>query len=167
MLLQILFYTHHLTTLLFGVFLSAFFLGVNRDWKNIGILLLSALASGLLYLISIFLIGTEFSDEIYPFVVHLPLLLILVFYYKFRWLQSLTSILTAYLCCQYSNWAGIFVLTLTHEEWCYYLCRILVTLIVFFLLCRYLCPTTALLFEKSDRELIIICSMPFVYYLFD
>ena len=167
MLLQILFYTHHLTTLLFGVFLSAFFLGVNRDWKNIGILLLSALASGLLCLISIFLIGTEFSDEIYPFVVHLPLLLILVFYYKFRWLQSLTSILTAYLCCQYSNWAGIFVLTLTHQEWCYYLCRILVTLIVFFLLCRYLCPTTALLFEKSDRELIIICSMPFVYYLFD
>ena len=167
MLLQILFYTHHLTTLLFGVFLSAFFLGVNRDWKNIGILLLSALASGLLCLISIFLIGTAFSDEIYPFVVHLPLLLILVFYYKFRWLQSLTSILTAYLCCQYSNWAGIFVLTLTHQEWCYYLCRILVTLIVFFLLCRYLCPTTALLFEKSDRELIIICSMPFVYYLFD
>ena len=167
MLLQILFYTHHLTTLLFGVFLSAFFLGVNRDRKNIGILLLSALSSGLLYLISIFLIGTEFSDEIYPFVVHLPLLLILVFYYKFRWLQSLTSILTAYLCCQYSNWAGIFVLTLTHQEWCYYLCRILVTLIVFFLLCRYLCPTTALLFEKSDRELSIICSMPFVYYLFD
>ena len=34
MLLQILFYTHHLTTLLFGVFLSAFFLGVNRDWKK-------------------------------------------------------------------------------------------------------------------------------------
>ena len=167
MLLQILFYTHHLTTLLFGVFLSAFFLGVNQDRKNIGILLLSALSSGLLYLISIFLIGTEFSDEIYPFVVHLPLLLILVFYYKFRWLQSLTSILTAYLCCQYSNWAGIFVLTLTHQEWCYYLCRILVTLIVFFLLCRYLCPTTALLFEKSDRELSIICSMPFVYYLFD
>ena len=167
MLLQILFYTHHLTTLLFGVFLSAFFLGVNRDRKNIGILLLSALASGLLYLISISLIGTEFSDEIYPFVVHLPLLLILVFYYKFRWLQSLTSILTAYLCCQYSNWAGIFVLTLTHQEWCYYLCRILVTLIVFFLLCRYLCPTTTLLFEKSDRELSIICSMPFVYYLFD
>ena len=65
MLLQILFYTHHLTTLLFGVFLSAFFLGVNRNWKNIGILLLSALASGLLCLISIFLIGTEFSDEIH------------------------------------------------------------------------------------------------------
>ena len=61
MLLQILFYTHHLTTLLFGVFLSAFFLGVNRDRKNIGILLLSALSSGLLYLISIFLIGTDLS----------------------------------------------------------------------------------------------------------
>ena len=31
MLLQILTYTHHLTTMLFGIFLSAFFLGVKQN----------------------------------------------------------------------------------------------------------------------------------------
>ena len=167
MLLEILTYTHHITTMLFGVFLSAFFLGVKQDRKNISILLLSAVVSSICYLLCFAFVGTELSDEIYPLVVHLPLLLILVFYYKFRWLQALTSILTAYLCCQCSNWAGIFTLTLTHQEWCYYACRIVVTVAVFFLLCKYLCPTTAMLFEKSNRELSIICSMPFIYYLFD
>jgi hypothetical protein len=35
MVLQILTYTHHTTTMLFGIFLSAFFLGVKQDKKNI------------------------------------------------------------------------------------------------------------------------------------
>ena len=39
MLLQILTYTHHLTTMLFGIFLSAFFLGVKQNKKNVCILL--------------------------------------------------------------------------------------------------------------------------------
>ena len=167
MLLPVLTYTHHITTMFFGIFLSAFFLGVKQEKKNIGILLLTGLASGLTYLVVFALIGTRLTDQIYPIIVHLPLLLVLVLYYRFRWLQALTSILTAYLCCQYSNWVGILTLTLTGQDWCYYVCRIIVTLVVFFLLCRYLCPTTAMLFEKSDRELCIICSMPFVYYLFD
>ncbi len=167
MLLPILTYTHHITTMFFGIFLSAFFLGVKQEKKNIGILLLAGLASGLTYLVVFALLGTQLTEQIYPIIVHLPLLLVLILYYKFRWLQALTSILTAYLCCQCSNWAGILTLTLTGQDWCYYVCRIVVTLVVFFLLCRYLCPTTAILFEKSDRELCIICSMPFVYYLFD
>ena len=167
MLIPILIYTHHITTMFFGIFLSAFFLGVKQGKKNVGILLLTGLVSGLTYLGVFALIGTRLADQIYPIIVHLPLLLVLMFYYKFRWLQALTSILTAYLCCQCSNWAGILALTLTGQDWCYYMCRICVTLIVFFLLCKYMCPTTAMLFEKSDRELCIICSMPFVYYLFD
>ena len=83
MLLEILTYTHHITTMLFGVFLSAFFLGVKQDRKNICILLLSAAVSSVCYLLSFSLIGTEFSDEIYPFIVHLPLFLILVLYLNF------------------------------------------------------------------------------------
>lgn len=167
MLISILTYTHHITTMLFGIFLSAFFLGVKQNRKNVGVLLLAACASAITYLICFHLTGAQLAEQIYPIIVHLPLLLVLVFYYKFRWLQALTSIMTAYLCCQFNNWAGILALTLTGQDWCYYVCRICVTLLVFALLCRYLCPTTAMLFQKSDRELCIIGSMPFVYYLFD
>ncbi len=167
MVLQILTHTHHTTTMLFGIFLSAFFLGVKQDKKNILRLLLLALVSGSQYLVSAFLFGTTTADLIYPLIVHVPLLCVLVLYYKFRPLPSLISIFTAYLCCQCSNWMGLFALSLTGQEWCYYVCRILVTVGVFILLCRYVCQTTAMLFAKTDRELLLIGSLPLVYYIFD
>ena len=167
MLLQILTYTHHLTTMLFGIFLSAFFLGVKQNKKNVCILLCGGAVSGLFFLICNTVFGSLFTEAVYPIFVHLPLFLLLVFYYRFRWLPSIISIMTAYLCCQFSNWAGIFALSLSGLEWVYYLVRIIVTVAVFAFLSRYLCQTTALLFAKSDRELYILGAMPFVYYVFD
>ena len=167
MVLQILTYTHHTTTMLFGIFLSAFFLGVKQDKKNILQLLSLAVVSGILYVLCVLLFGTETVDQIYPLIVHAPLLFVLVLHYKFRILPSLISIFTAYLCCQCSNWMGLFALFVTGQEWCYYVCRILVTIGVFVILCRYVCQTTAMLFAKTDRELLIIGSLPMVYYIFD
>lgn len=167
MILEILTYTHNITTMLFGIFLSAFFLGVKKDKKNVWKLLLLAVISGGLYMVCVSLLGPEMVDQIYPLIVHVPLLLMLVFYYKFRLLPSLSSIFTAYLCCQCSNWIGLFVLSITGKEWCYYACRIVVTLVVFWVLCHYVCQTTTMLFAKTDRELLIIGSLPLVYYIFD
>ena len=163
MVLQILTYTHHTTTMLFGIFLSAFFLGVKQDKKNILQLLSLAVVSGILYVLCVLLFGTETVDQIYPLIVHAPLLFVLVLHYKFRILPSLISIFTAYLCCQCSNWMGLFALALTGQEWCYYVCRILVTVGAFILLCRYVCQTTAMLFAKTDRELLIIGSLPNIF----
>ena len=167
MILEILTYTHNITTMLFGIFLSAFFLGVKKDKKNVWKLLLLAVISGGLYMVCVSLLGPEMVDQIYPLIVHVPLLLMLVFYYKFRLLPSLSSIFTAYLCCQCSNWIGLFALSITGKEWCYYACRIVVTLVVFWVLCHYVCQTTTMLFAKTDRELLIIGSLPLVYYIFD
>ena len=153
--------------MLFGIFLSAFFLGVKQDKKNILQLLSLAVVSGILYVLCVLLFGTETVDQIYPLIVHAPLLFVLVLHYKFRILPSLISIFTAYLCCQCSNWMGLFALFVTGQEWCYYVCRILVTIGVFVILCRYVCQTTAMLFAKTDRELLIIGSLPMVYYIFD
>ena len=149
--------------MLFGIFLSAFFLGVKQDKKNILQLLSLAVVSGILYVLCVLLFGTETVDQIYPLIVHAPLLFVLVLHYKFRILPSLISIFTAYLCCQCSNWMGLFALFVTGQEWCYYVCRILVTIGVFVILCRYVCQTTAMLFAKTDRELLIIGSLPMVY----
>ena len=167
MILGILTYTHNITTMLFGIFLSAFFLGVKQDKKNVLKLLLLAVISGTLYFVMASLFDSTIVDQLYPLLVHVPLLLVLVLYYKFRILPSLISIFTAYLCCQCSNWMGLLTLSVTGEEWCYYACRIVVTLVVFWVLCRYVCQTTAMLFAKTDRELLIIGSLPLVYYIFD
>ena len=167
MILWILTYTHNITTMLFGIFLSAFFLGVKQDKNNVMKLLLLAMISGTLYIMMAVLFDSTTADRFYPLLVHVPLLLVLVLYYRFRVLPSLISIFTAYLCCQCSNWMGLFALSITGEEWCYYVCRIVVTLVVFWVLCRYVCQTTAMLFAKTDRELLLIGSLPMVYYIFD
>lgn len=116
-------------------------------------------------MVCVSVLGPEMMDQIYPLIVHVPLLLMLVLYYKFRILPSLISIFTAYLCCQCSNWMGLFVLSVTGKEWCYYACRIVVTLVVFWVLCRYVCQTTAMLLTKTNRELLLIGSLPLVYYI--
>ena len=49
MILEILTYTHNITTMLFGIFLSAILLGVKKDKTNVGKLLLLAVISGIIY----------------------------------------------------------------------------------------------------------------------
>ena len=62
MLLQILTYTHRLTTMLFGIFLSAFFLGVKQNKKNVCILLGGGAVSGLFFLICNTVFGSLFTE---------------------------------------------------------------------------------------------------------
>lgn len=171
MLVDILSLIHNATTLLFGVFISAFLLGVKQNRKNIAILFLFFSCEGILYLSNAFLFGTTFSNQIYPiiypFIIHLPLTLFLTLYYKYPLMSSFISVLSAYMCCQISNWIGIFILTITNAEWCYYLIRIIVTIITFFLLCQFVCQTTESIFSGDKRELCVVGFFPFVYYIFD
>lgn len=167
MLLQALTLTHHITTMLFGIFLSAFFLGVKQERKNVLLLLSVGLICLLLYIPCTLLLDETYTDPIYPLLVHLPLLLVLVFHYKFRWLPAFISILTAYLCCQFSNWIGLSALTLTKNPVWYYSTRIAMTFITFFFLFKFVRRTTQTIFSKENKELVIIGFLPFIYYIFD
>ena len=104
MILRILTYTHNITTMLFGIFLSAFFLGVKKDKTNVGKLLLLAVISGGLYMVCVSVLGPEMMDQIYPLIVHVPLLLMLVLYYKFRILPSLISSLPICAASAVTGW---------------------------------------------------------------
>ena len=167
MLVQILSLTHNIITMLFGIYISAFFLGVKQNRKNILILFLLFSCEGILYIINFRLLGVVITDRLYAVIIHLPLILLLVLYYKYSVIPSCISVFSAYLCCQLSNWTGLLVLTLTGEQWCYYIARILTTFISFFLLCRFVCRTTETIFARETRELYIIGFLPTVYYFFD
>ena len=75
MLLHVLAAIHNTTTLLFGIFLSAFFLGVRQNKSNTIKLLLYSLAEGTVYLLSLTLIGETATMQIYPLFIHLPIAL--------------------------------------------------------------------------------------------
>lgn len=167
MLVQILSFIHNLITMLFGIYISAFFLGVKQNRKNVFMLFLLFSFVGIMYIISFFLFGLSVTDRLYAVIIHLPLILFLTLYYKYPVIPSCISVFSAYLCCQLSNWIGLLVLGLTGEQWCYYVSRILTTCVSFFLLCRFVCRTTEAIFARGTRELYIIGFLPTVYYFFD
>lgn len=167
MLVQILSFTHNLTTMMFGIYISAFFLGVKQNRKNILTLFLLFSGVGILYIINVVLLGTAVTDRLYAVIVHLPLILFLILYYKYPVISSCVSVFSAYLCCQLSNWIGLLALTISGEQWCYYLSRILTTIILFFLLCKFVCRTTEAIFARDTREFYIIGFLPTIYYFFD
>ncbi len=170
MLIDILSAVHNVTTLLFGIYISAFFLGIKQNRENIGKLFLFFACDGILFIVLYLLLGDTFTDnifQIYPFITHFPLILFLHLYYKYPVVSCCISLFSAYLCCQISNWGGHFIWDITESECYYYIFRIIITVTVFFLLCKYVCGTTASIFEKNIKDLCMIGLLPFIYYLFD
>lgn len=167
MLVQVLSAIHNITIMLFGIFCSAFFLGVKPRRKNILTLFLLFCGQGSLYIIDFLIFGETLANQSYPLIVHFPLILFLTFYYKYPLISSAVSVFSAYLCCQVSNWMGLFALQITEAQWCYYTARILTTLATFILMYKYVFRSTRTLFSKEPRELCIIGFLPFVYYIFD
>ena len=150
---QILSAVHGVTTMLFGIYCSAFFLGIKPIRKNILTMFLLFLGQGLLYVIDLALFGETLANMSYPLIVHFPLVLFLSVHYKYPLISSAVSVFSAYLCCQISNWTGLFALAITGLQWCYYSVRILTTTLTFVLLYRYVFRSTKTIFTKNAREL--------------
>lgn len=145
---QILSAVHGVTTMLFGIYCSAFFLGIKPIRKNILTMFLLFLGQGLLYVIDLALFGETLANMSYPLIVHFPLVLFLSVHYKYPLISSAVSVFSAYLCCQISNWTGLFALAITGLQWCYYSVRILTTTLTFVLLYRYVFRSTKTFLQK-------------------
>ena len=160
MLESILAVLHNATTLLFGVYISAAFLGVRMNRHNVFTLLIFSGAVGIIYIAAYLGLGTEGTEKIYPLIIHLPLVLFLSRYYKYKPALSVLSVLTAYLCCQISKWVGLVAYAAMPQMWIYYAVRITVTVITFIILIRFVSDATAQLLQKPTRSLLILGLMP-------
>ena len=158
---------HHAVTLLFGVYISATFLGIRMSRKNIAVLGGFSAAVGVVSTLVFIFFGEAFTAQIYPLIIHLPLIIFLTFFYKFTALRSTLSVLTAYLCCQISKWVGLAILSITDADWVHYSVRIVTTIVVFAVLIRYVSNAAAQLMQKPTEALLIFAILPFTYYFFD
>ena len=71
---------HHAVTLLFGVYMSAAFLGIRMSRKNIAILCGFSAAVGAVSTLVFVSFGADFTTQVYPLIIHLPLILFLTFF---------------------------------------------------------------------------------------
>ena len=179
MINQLIYMLHNFILLVFGVFLTFSFSGIHFTKKNIVIASVFSLFSGLLQLIFYLTLGEVLVRKLYPFIAHLPLLLLVIFYYHKRFLSTMASIGTAYLCCHPARWVGVLTDELTHlwlgivtDESSYiflieYILRIItlvgVGLVVIFLLS----DPIQKIFQKRELNSHILMAIPIVYYIYD
>ena len=111
--------------------------------------------------------GTAFANQLYPVLVHLPLILFFVLCYRYSLLSCCISVFPPICAVSSATGSGLSALTLTKNPVWYYSTRIAMTFITFFFLFKFVRRTTQTIFSKENKELVIIGFLPFIYYIFD
>lgn len=153
--------------LIYGLFLSTHIAGgwETKQQKR----LIFALCPLFLLIQSIFRLawGVEITKQIYPLIVHIPLVLILVFGLKKKPGLAVVSVCTAYLCCQLPRWFNLALTALTGSPLIGEICYTIVIVPIYLLLNRYFVRIAHDAMTYSTRILFLFGSLPFVYYIFD
>lgn len=153
---------------IFGGVLSACFcgaLGSRRQralfWLGMSLLLIP---QGAVYL----LWDARFRMEIYPIVLHLPLL-ILLRALTGKWLWPLISILSAYLFCQIRRYTALLAAALLPggDDVVQKLSELIVTLPLLLLLLRFAAPAIRQMMERSIKVQCQFGIIAAIYYAFD
>ena len=94
---------HFIMTLIFGIVLSAIFLGVHKHKAakfKIGLfIVVSIILQQLVYNHFSNSNSPEYFLRYYPFYIHLPLVLFLVFAFRVSCFSAITAVTIAYSCC--------------------------------------------------------------------
>lgn len=112
-------------------------------------------------------LGELAVKQIYPLIVHLPLVLILVLTLKKPWGIAIVSTATAYLCCQPPRWGSMAVEALTHSAVAGNLVYIVLLSGSFYLFRRYFVAAAYGAMTSSPTALLLFGSLPCSYYIFD
>lgn len=152
---------------IFGGLLSASFcgtLGVRRSRRIfwLGMVLMIVL-QGVVYLIW----DAEFRQQVYPLVVHLPLL-VLLHALTGKWLWPAVSILSAYLFCQMRRWLALFTAAaLPGVEMIQQLAELAFTVPLLLVFLRFAAPAVRQLMEHPVKTQCQFGLIPALYYAFD
>lgn len=158
---------HNATTLLFGVFVSAAFLGVRMERRNVAWLLGFSAVTGAAFATIGACAGELVARQLYPLVAHVPLVAFLAWRFHRGVPMCVLAVLVAYLCCQVSNWVGLLALWLSGSVAVYYAVRVCVTIVMLVVLLRMLADMSGWLLEKPGRSFATFGMLPLVYYVFD
>lgn len=151
----------------FGVALSAAFSGADQKkgarWK---LALFSALAlfvQGICWVA----FGLDVTKQLYPLIAHVPLAVFLAACLHAPWINSIVSVLAAYLCCQIPRWLADVAYLVSRDDLFRNILYILIVPVVYYLLRRFVSKPVRELLSQSRQRTLFFATMPLLYYLFD
>ena len=102
-LLELLEDTHFILTLIFGVILSAAFVGMERTKANYMKLGYFTVISAILQFLTFKYLGNERALQLYPLLIHVPLIIFLSYMYKVSYYSS--TLATSWSSTYDTDWA--------------------------------------------------------------
>ena len=121
----------------FGIFLSAAFSGVHIRKHNLVNLLIFTAVSLAVQAVCLYFGQLKLTQQIYPLILHLPLILVLRIGYKKPWSVTTASVLLAYLCCQIPRWIASVTYLFSNDLLYYHILYIPAISVSFIVLSRY------------------------------
>lgn len=153
--------------LVFGVAVSILFAGVKRTRAGELALAIFYAFILLIQLLCWQMLGLQITMKLYPFITHLPSIVFLVLYFKRPWLISISSVLTAYLCCQIPKWIGSMTAAVFGGRFADHIGYFVAMCFVYYFLKKYVADSVRQLIERSKRSCLLFGAVPLLYYLFD
>ena len=153
--------------LIYGLFLSVF---ISGGWETRRQRAMVFAACPIFLLIQSFFwltYSVDTAKQLYPLIVHLPLVLILIFVLKKRVGVAVVSVCTAYLCCQLPRWVNLVVTAVTRSPLAGEISYTLVIVPIFILLCRLFARPAYAAMTASPNSMLLFGSLPVAYYFFD
>lgn len=153
------------TKLLYGTHLSLAFSGITLKENKKGYWNLIILVS-LLQNISYLFFGEDFTIQIYPFLIHIPIIFVLHKKNNIPFYHSIFSLILAFQLLSCREWVGSFFNQLTFNTLiCLNFSIIFFSLPLAFLISKYLAPPIAQL-QKEPKLMLIVSIIPLTYYVF-
>lgn len=153
--------------MIFGVGISASFLGIRETRVNTFKLGIAIAGLSIVQIITHHFANVAISRQTYPLLVHVPLIIFFMVVFKKRLLPSTLAVVTAYLSCQVSKWLALAAIVLPGDALPYELYHLIFLLITGILIIRYASASIAEIFAKDQQTLIIFGILPLTYYIFD
>lgn len=154
------------TVLLFGVAVSFCFAGIFTKKYLLPFLFISAFEGGIQLLIS-YHADIETTRQLYPLIIHLPIIFFLIALFKCRPLHAIVSVLSAYLCCQIPLWCSYFGNIFFEGKFGYTVIYVLSAIITFIGIYCYIASPMHQFMMKSTKNICFIGAVPLIYYCFD
>jgi len=153
--------------LIFGVSVSLLFSGIKHTRKNIQAISLFYLMMFIIQTVSWWLFGLQTTMKLYPFITHLPTVLFSVLYFKRPWSITISSVLTAYLCCQIPKWIGSVSAAIFGDRFTEHIAYFFAMIAVYYMLKKYIADSVIQLMDRSLSSCLLFGAVPLLYYLFD
>ncbi|MEG0812444.1 MAG: GHKL domain-containing protein [Clostridium sp.] len=153
--------------LLFGVFLSVLFAGGAKSRRDRLMIFLFLIFTLCMQTACSVLFGVGSTTKLYPLLTHLPLILFLVFALKKPVGISISSVLTAYFCCQPPRWVGVLFQQLFHIRIVSLLAYSIAIVTFFFIMWRFFAKPAYQAMTYSRQSLLLFGCLPAIYYVFD